>query len=137
MQASFDIAPIKSWLPVKILPLVIAGPCSAESEEQVMSTARELAKIPQIRVFRAGLWKPRTRPSSFEGVGKRGLQWLAKVKSETGLLTTVEVANPKHVEEALRHGIDILWIGARTVVNPFSVQEISEVLHGVDIPDNG
>jgi chorismate mutase len=134
MQTSFEIAPIKSWLPVKKSPLVIAGPCSAESEEQIMSTARELAKIPQVRVFRAGLWKPRTRPSSFEGVGKRGLQWLAKVKTETGLLTTIEVANPKHVEEALMHGIDILWIGARTVVNPFSVQEISEVLHGVDIP---
>jgi chorismate mutase len=128
-----DILPMSSWLPVVSPPFVIAGPCSAESEEQVLSTARELAKIPQVRVFRAGLWKPRTRPSSFEGVGKRGLQWLAKVKAETGLLTTVEVANPRHVEEALSHGIDILWIGARTVVNPFSVQEISEVLQGVDI----
>jgi chorismate mutase len=134
MQASFETTPVKTWLPVDKLPLVIAGPCSAESEEQVMSTARELAKIPQVKVFRAGLWKPRTRPSSFEGVGRRGLQWLAKVKSETGLLTTVEVAKPKHVEEALKYGIDILWIGARTVVNPFSVQEISEVLTGVDIP---
>ncbi len=134
MQDSFDIIPLQTWLPVGKLPLVIAGPCSAESEEQVLSTARELAKIPQVKVFRAGLWKPRTRPSSFEGVGKRGLQWLAKVKAETGLLTTVEVANPRHVEEAINHGIDILWIGARTVVNPFSVQEISEVLRGVDIP---
>jgi chorismate mutase len=134
MQASFEIIPVKTWLPLEKLPLVIAGPCSAESEEQVMSTARELVKIPQVRVFRAGLWKPRTRPSSFEGVGRRGLQWLAKVKSETGLLTTVEVAKPKHVEEALKYGVDILWIGARTVVNPFSVQEISEVLQGVNIP---
>jgi chorismate mutase len=134
MQNSFEINPVKTWLPAENLPLVIAGPCSAESEEQVMSTARELAKIPQVKVFRAGLWKPRTRPSSFEGVGKRGLQWLKKVKSETGLLTTIEVANPKHVEEALNHGIDILWIGARTVVNPFSVQEISEALRGLDIP---
>ena len=134
MQDLAEITPIKTWLPAESLPLVIAGPCSAESEEQVMQTARKLAKIPQVKVFRSGLWKPRTRPSSFEGVGKRGLQWLAKVKAETGLLTTVEVANPKHVEEALNHGIDILWIGARTVVNPFSVQEISEVLHGVDIP---
>jgi chorismate mutase len=129
-----DILPMSSWLPVESPPFVIAGPCSAESEEQVLSTARELAKIPQVKVFRAGLWKPRTRPSSFEGVGKRGLQWLAKVKAETGLLTTVEVANPRHVEEALSLGIDILWIGARTVVNPFSVQEISEALSGVDIP---
>jgi len=134
MQDLSEIASIQSWLPTGNLPLVIAGPCSAESEEQVLSTARELAKIPQVRVFRSGLWKPRTRPSTFEGVGKRGLQWLSKVKAETGLLTTVEVANPKHVEESLRHGVDILWIGARTVVNPFSIQEISEALRGVDIP---
>jgi chorismate mutase len=134
MQEPFQITPLQSWLPFQSLPFIIAGPCSAESEEQVLSTARELAKIPQVRVFRSGLWKPRTRPSTFEGVGKRGLHWLAKVKAETGLLTTVEVANPKHVEEALGHGIDILWIGARTVVNPFSVQEISEALRGVDIP---
>jgi chorismate mutase len=116
-----DILPMNSWLPVKSVPFVIAGPCSAESEEQVLSTARALAKIPQVKVFRAGLWKPRTRPSTFEGVGKQGLFWLAQVKSETGLLTTVEVANPKHVEDALSHGIDILWIGARTVVNPSGV----------------
>jgi chorismate mutase len=134
MQEPLNITPLQSWLPATSLPLVIAGPCSAESEEQVLSTACELAKIPQVKVFRAGLWKPRTRPSPFEGVGKRGLLWLSKVKAETGLLTTVEVASPKHVEEALSHGIDILWIGARTVVNPFSVQEISEVLRGVDIP---
>lgn len=134
MQEAFEITPLQTWLPTGNLPLVIAGPCSAESEEQVLSTARELAKIPQVRVFRSGLWKPRTRPSSFEGVGNRGLKWLEKVKAETGLLTTVEVANPRHVEAALSHGIDILWIGARTVVNPFSVQEISEALRGVDIP---
>jgi chorismate mutase len=134
MQDSFNITPLHEWLPAGRLPLVIAGPCSAESEEQVLSTARELAKIPQVRVFRAGLWKPRTRPSSFEGVGSRGLKWLGKVKAETGLLTTVEVASPKHVEEAISHGIDILWIGARTVVNPFSIQEISESLRGADIP---
>jgi chorismate mutase len=134
MQDLSEIVPVGSWLPAGELPLVIAGPCSAESEEQVMATARELVKIPQVKVFRAGLWKPRTRPSAFEGVGKRGLQWLSQVKKETGLLTTVEVANPKHVEEALKYGIDILWIGARTVVNPFSIQEISEILRGVDIP---
>jgi chorismate mutase len=134
MQEAFEIIPLQTWLPTGNLPLVIAGPCSAESEEQVLSTARELARIPQVRVFRSGLWKPRTRPSSFEGVGNRGLKWLEKVKAETGLLTTVEVASPRHVEAALSHGIDILWIGARTVVNPFSVQEISEALRGVDVP---
>jgi len=134
MTFSPDIQPLTNWLPIKKLPFIVAGPCSAESEDQVILTARKLAKIPQVKVFRAGLWKPRTRPSMFEGVGKRGLQWLAKVKTETGLLTTVEVANPKHVEEALKHGVDILWIGARTVVNPFSVQEISESLRGIDVP---
>jgi chorismate mutase len=131
---TFDIKPLQDWLPAVKLPLVIAGPCSAESEEQVLSTATELSKIPQVKVFRAGIWKPRTRPSTFEGVGNRGLRWMEKVKVLTGLLTTVEVANPAHVEAAMRHGIDILWIGARTVVNPFSVQEIAEALRGVDIP---
>jgi chorismate mutase len=134
MTVQLDIIPLKSWLPSEFLPLVIAGPCSAETEEQVLSTARELAKIPQVKVFRSGIWKPRTRPSAFEGVGKKGLKWLKRVKQETGLLTTVEVANPEHVTEALNHEVDILWIGARTVVNPFSVQEISAALNGVDIP---
>ncbi len=122
MTVHLDIQPLSSWLPVSALPLIIAGPCSAESREQVIDTARGLAKIPQVRVFRAGIWKPRTRPSSFEGVGNAGLQWLKEVKKETGLLTTVEVANPHHVKEALDNGVDILWLGARTVVNPFSVQ---------------
>jgi chorismate mutase len=134
MTSHLDILPISEWLPVTALPFIIAGPCSAESEEQVLSTARELVKIPQVKVFRAGIWKPRTRPSSFEGVGSIGLKWLQRVKKETGLMTTVEVANPQHVAEALEHGVDILWIGARTVVNPFSIQEISDVLKGVDIP---
>ena len=129
-----DIIPLNKWLDTKEMPLVISGPCSAETEEQVMATAHCLAKIPQVKVFRSGIWKPRTRPSNFEGVGNLGLQWLQRVKAETGLLTTVEVAKPLHVEEALRFGVDILWIGARTVVNPFSVQELSEVLRGVDIP---
>jgi len=100
----------------------------------VLETARELAKIPQVRVFRSGIWKPRTRPGAFEGVGTIGLKWLQRVKAETGLLLTVEVANPRHVEEALDHGIDILWIGARTVVNPFSIQEIGEAIAGRDVP---
>lgn len=134
MTARLNILPLASWLPVTDYPIIIAGPCSAETEEQVLSTARGLAKIPQVKVFRAGIWKPRTRPSSFEGVGRIGLTWLQKVKQETGLMTTVEVANPVHVREALEHGVDVLWIGARTVVNPFSVQEICEALRGVDIP---
>jgi chorismate mutase len=134
MTVRLDIAPLKSWLPSEVLPLVIAGPCSAETEDQVLSTALELAKIPQVKVFRSGIWKPRTRPNSFEGVGNKGLKWLRRVKQETGLLTTVEVASPVHVAEALDHQVDILWIGARTVVNPFSVQEISAALQGIDIP---
>ncbi len=129
-----DFTPIHEWIPGDTRPLVIAGPCSAESESQVMQTAHALAKIPQVKVFRAGLWKPRTRPGSFEGVGQAGLAWLQRVKQETGLLTTIEVAKPHHVEEAISGGIDILWIGARTVVNPFSMQELSESLNGIDIP---
>ena len=134
MTPPLHIKPLKSWLPFDARPLVVSGPCSAESEKQVMLTAEALAKIPQVKVFRAGIWKPRTRPSSFEGVGTKGLKWLQKVRKETGLLTTVEVASPLHVREALEHDIDILWIGARTVVNPFSIQEIGEALQGHDIP---
>jgi len=115
-------------------PCIIAGPCSAESEEQVMETALELAKIPMVKVFRAGLWKPRTRPSTFEGVGDVGLDWLIRVKQETRLKVTTEVASPIHVEKALKAGIDMVWLGARTVVNPFSVQEIGEALKGSQIP---
>ena len=129
-----NFPPIRTWIPAGDRPLVIAGPCSAESEEQMMQTARALAEIPQVKVFRAGIWKPRTRPGSFEGVGVEGLKWMERVKEETGLLTTVEVASPQHVEQALAHNIDILWIGARTVVNPFSIQELAESLAGVDIP---
>ena len=115
-------------------PFVIAGPCSAETEEQVLATARELAAQGKTDLFRAGIWKPRTRPNSFEGVGTEGLGWLRKVKDETGLKTTTEVANKLHVYEALKYGVDVLWIGARTTVNPFSVQEIADALEGVDIP---
>ncbi|MFA6950046.1 MAG: chorismate mutase [Lentimicrobiaceae bacterium] len=129
-----EFAPLNKWIPLDEGPLVIAGPCSAESEFQVLETARQIATIPQVKVFRAGIWKPRSRPGSFEGIGKIGLSWLNKVKSETGLLTTVEVAKPIHVQEAVEAGIDILWIGARTVVNPFSIQELSESLSGIDIP---
>lgn len=115
-------------------PFVIAGPCSAETEEQVMSTAKALAAQGKTHLYRAGIWKPRTRPNSFEGVGVEGLGWLRKVKEETGLPVTTEVANKQHVYEALKYGIDVLWIGARTTVNPFSVQEIADALEGVDIP---
>jgi chorismate mutase len=134
MRSSLDIIPLGDWLPSGSLPLVVAGPCSAETEEQVLSTAKEIDKIPQVTVFRSGLWKPRTRPSGFEGVGDKGLEWLQNVKKQTRLMTAVEVANPDHVVKALDHGMDILWIGARTVVNPFSVQEICTALKGVDIP---
>lgn len=127
------ITPVASYLNFTA-PLVMAGPCSAESYEQVMSAARELARIPAVKVFRAGIWKPRTRPNNFEGLGELALPWLAEVKKETGLLVTTEVATAKHVELCLKHGVDILWIGARTTANPFSVQEIADSLKGVDIP---
>lgn len=129
---SLKIKPLSEWLTSD--PLIISGPCGAETEEQVLSTARAISKDKRVKVFRAGIWKPRTRPNAFEGVGVVGLRWLKRLKEETGLLTTVEVANARHTEEALSHGVDILWIGARTTVNPFSVQEIADVLKGVKIP---
>lgn len=116
-------------------PIIIAGPCSAETEEQVLSTAKSLAEY-GIKYFRAGIWKPRTKPGGFEGVGSEGLIWLKKVKEETGMKVATEVANHQHVKEALDAGIDILWIGARTSANPFAMQEIADVLeeYGKDIP---
>lgn len=114
-------------------PIVIAGPCSAETEEQVLNTARALAAR-EIKVFRAGVWKPRTKPGGFEGVGAIGLQWLKRVKEETGMYVAIEVATRDHVFEALKAGIDYLWIGARTVTNPFAMQEVADALQGVDIP---
>lgn len=122
------------WLIPDGGPVVISGPCSAESEEQVISTARLLAEIPQVKIFRAGIWKPRTRPGMFEGVGEKGLRWLNRVQYETGLKVAVEVAYPAHIDLALKYNIDILWIGARTVVNPFSLQELANALNGVEIP---
>ena len=113
-------------------PLIISGPCSAETEEQVLDTALRLAKTGKVDVLRAGIWKPRTRPGSFEGIGVTGLPWLQKAKELTGLPLAVEVATAKQVEEALAHNVDILWIGARTTVNPFSVQEVADALKGVD-----
>ncbi len=114
-------------------PVVIAGPCSAETEEQVMETAKDLAKN-GVRIFRAGIWKPRTKPGGFEGVGSVGLTWLQEVKKETGMLVATEVANKQHVEEALNAGVDVLWIGARTSANPFAMQEIADSLVGADVP---
>lgn len=114
-------------------PIVIAGPCSAETEEQVMETAKQLVSK-GIKIFRAGIWKPRTKPGGFEGVGVDGLPWLKQVKKETGMYVSTEVATAKHVYECLKAGVDILWIGARTTANPFAVQEIADALKGVDIP---
>ncbi len=112
-------------------PFVIAGPCSAESEEQVMATATQLAKK-GCHMFRGGVWKPRTKPGGFEGHGEKALPWMQRVKAETGMLTAIEVATPGHVELALKYGIDILWIGARTTANPFAVQALADSLRGVD-----
>ena len=114
-------------------PVIISGPCSAETEEQVMDTATQLSKK-GIKIFRAGIWKPRTKPGGFEGIGVQGLPWLQRVKSELGMLTATEVATPKHVEAALGAGVDILWIGARTVANPFAMQELADSLRGADVP---
>jgi chorismate mutase len=128
------IAPLNSWITKQNEPLIIAGPCGAESREQVLETAKQLSQIPGIQLFRSGIWKPRTRPNSFEGVGEQGLLWLKEVQEQFKLKTTVEVANAHHAELALKHGVDVLWIGARTTVNPFSVQEIADAIKGVDIP---
>ena len=115
-------------------PLIISGPCSAETEEQVLETAARLAKTRKVDVLRAGIWKPRTKPGMFEGIGTKGLPWMAQAKKITGLPITVEVATARHVQDALQFDVDMLWIGARTTVNPFSVQEICDALRGVDIP---
>lgn len=116
-----------------VRPLVIAGPCSAETEEQVMNTAMQLAGK-GCHIFRAGVWKPRTKPGGFEGNGEIALPWMAAVKEETGMLIATEVATPEHVELALKYGIDILWVGARTTANPFAVQSLADALKGVDVP---
>ncbi len=134
MKLDLNIAPLSAWFPESNLPPLIAGPCSAETEEQLLSTAHLLAQTGRVSVLRAGIWKPRTRPGEFEGIGSIGLEWLKRAKAETGLPTAVEVANAKHVEEALAAGIDVLWVGARSTVNPFTVQEIADALKGVNIP---
>jgi len=133
MQATETVknAVEQAW---KKRPLIISGPCSAETEEQVLETAQRLAATGKVDVLRAGIWKPRTRPGSFEGIGTKGLVWLQQAKKLTGLPLTVEVATAKQVEDALHFDIDILWIGARTTVNPFSVQEVADALRGVNVP---
>ena len=124
----------KSFFNKASKPYYIFGPCSAETEEQVMQTAEQLSKNFNDIVFRAGIWKPRTRPGNFEGVGEQGLKWLEKVKSTYGFQISTEVANAKHVELCLKHNVDIVWLGARTTANPFSVQEIADVLKGTNVP---
>lgn len=132
MTLKLDINPIKAWLPNIDNPLLISGPCSLESEEQAMETAKLLAKDKRVFVYRGGVWKPRTRPGSFEGVGSIGLKWLQNIKKETGLPVGTEIANAQHTEEALKAGLDVLWIGARSTASPFVVQEIADVLKGSD-----
>lgn len=132
MVSEMNILPISSWLDTKY-PLLISGPCSLETEEQVMSTAKELAKDERVQIFRGGVWKPRTRPGAFEGIGSVGLKWLAKVKEETGMLIATEVANAQHTREALAAGIDVFWIGARSTASPFTIQEIADELEGHDV----
>jgi len=132
MNTTLEIHPIREWLPYINNPLLISGPCSLETEEQTLETARLLAKDPRVFIYRGGIWKPRTRPGSFEGVGSIGLKWLQKVKKETGLPVGTEVANAQHTEKAMKAGIDVLWIGARSTASPFVVQEIAEVVKGSD-----
>ncbi len=115
-------------------PLIISGPCSAETEEQVLQTALQLAATGKVDILRAGIWKPRTRPGSFEGIGTKGLPWLQQARKASGLPVAIEVATGKQVEDALHFDIDVLWVGARTTVNPFSVQEVADALKGVDVP---
>lgn len=129
-----EVIPISHWLNVSEKPVIISGPCSAETEEQTVATAKQLAATGKIHALRAGIWKPRTRPGQYEGAGEPGLAWLVKAGKETGLPVATEVANAAHVEACLKAGVDILWVGARTTVNPFSVQEIADALKGVDIP---
>ena len=132
MMMELELEPLR--LPSdKERPLVIAGPCSAETEEQVMSTAHSLV-VKGCHIFRAGVWKPRTKPGGFEGNGEMALPWMQRVKEETGMMISTEVATPEHVEVALKYGMDILWVGARTSANPFAMQALADALQGIDIP---
>src|SRR5882672_11290196 len=133
MKKGLELQSIASWLNVN-KPVIISGPCSAETESQMVETAKQIAATGKVHALRAGIWKPRTRPGQYEGAGDIGLQWLIRAKRETGLPVTTEVATAAHVEAALKAGVDILWVGARTTVNPFTVQEIADALKGVDVP---
>lgn len=132
-KKSLQIKSLSSWTGVQ-RPFIISGPCSAETEEQMVTTARQIAATGKAHALRAGIWKPRTRPGQYEGAGDIGLKWLIRAKEETGLPVTTEVANAAHVDACLKAGVDFLWVGARTTVNPFSVQEVADALQGVDIP---
>jgi chorismate mutase len=134
MKNVLQLQSISKWLPTASKPIIISGPCSAETEEQTVATAKQIAATGKVHALRAGIWKPRTRPGMYEGAGEEGLKWLIAAKKETGLPVTTEVANAAHVDACLKAGVDILWVGARTTVNPFSVQEIADALKGVDIP---
>ena len=133
MSKKLNIDPINTWIKNDSDPLIISGPCSAETYDQLRETCKQL-KSHRINLMRAGVWKPRTRPGTFEGNGEDALKWIADIKEELGVQFTVEVANTSHIELALKYGIDILWIGARTTVNPFSVQEIADAIKGTDTP---
>lgn len=133
MKKGLELQPLSNWIRID-RPLIISGPCSAETEEQMVATAKQIAATGKVHALRAGIWKPRTRPGQYEGAGDVGLQWLMQAKKETGLPVTTEVATAAHVDAALKAGVDILWVGARTTVNPFSVQEVADALKGVDIP---
>lgn len=132
MDLELNLSPMQQWLPHKT-PAIIAGPCSAESEEQLLATCLKLKDL-KVDALRAGIWKPRTRPNNFEGHGAIALPWIETVKKEVNLPFGIEVATPQHIELALKHGVDILWIGARTTVNPFNVQDLADALRGVDVP---
>lgn len=134
LESKIEILPLTDWGLNLAYPLIVAGPCSAESEEQVLATARALTGDGRVKVFRAGIWKPRTRPGGFEGAGAKGLEWLKRVKAETGLTVATEVAMPQHVEQALKYDIDMVWVGARTTTNPFLVEQLASALAGSSIP---
>ncbi len=129
-----DLIPLEDWGFVKSVPAIIAGPCSAETEEQLFDTCKAIKEKTDVSLFRAGIWKPRTRPGSFEGIGEEALEWYKTVKDELEIPVALEVATAKHVESALKYEMDVLWIGARSTANPFTVQEIADALQGVDIP---
>ena len=133
MSKNLNIEPINNWIKIEKNPLIISGPCSAETYDQLFETCKQL-KSYGINLMRAGVWKPRTRPGSFEGNGEEALKWISEIKKELDIKFTVEVANTNHIELSLKYDIDILWIGARTTVNPFSVQEIADAIKGTHTP---